>query len=200
MRPPKLIKPYVVTFARQVVSSAEVSAFYVWSSPAKGAPQNECFSVVDACVAKNGGRRVIGWAIWERPKVYIEAEFHAVWQMPSGEILDISPRPLPIPRILFIDDRNRKHTGFQVDNIRKPLVKDKDVHEFLALRSEYFRLTNEGDKKHQFGEIVATPAIIANMERGAALEQKIIKRYGALVPESLARPNGLPLVNHSSEV
>ncbi len=193
MRPPKLIKPYVETFARQVLGTTSVSPFYVWCSPAEGAPQNECFSVVEACVEKNGGHAVLGWAIWERPKVYIEAEFHAIWHSPSGQYLDISPRTLSIPRILFIEDKNRKHSGFQVDNIRKPLVKDKDVQQFLLLRSEYFRLISEGDKKHQFGEIVATPKMLSNVERGFPLEQKIIKRYGVLTPESLADPNGLPL-------
>lgn len=196
MRPPRLIKPYVETFARQVLGGASVSPFYVWCSPAKGAPQNECFSVVDACVAKYGGQRVLGWTIWERPKVYIEAEFHAIWKSPDGQFFDISPRSLPIPRILFIEDKTRKHNCLQVDNIRKPLIKDKDVQQFLLLRSEYFRLMNEGDRKHQFGKIVATPKMLSNIERGFALEQKIIKRYGALTPEFLAAPKGLPLVNH----
>ena len=168
MRPPKLIKPYVKTFARQSLNLPEASPFYVWCSPAKGAPQNECFAVVDSCVAKHGGRRILGWAIWERPGVYIEAEFHG-----------------------------RKHTGTQTDNIRKPLVKDKNVKELLRLSTEFFRLTNEGNLKHHFGEFVATNDMVANIKNRALLEQKIINRYGALVPESLAPPDGLPLVEHS---
>lgn len=198
MRPPKIIKPYVVTFARQVVGGVNAQPFYVWCSPSQGAPRNECFSVVDACVEKHGGRRVLGWAIWERPKVYIEAEFHAIWQSASGQYLDLSPRPIRVPRILFIEDPSRKYTGIQIDNIRKPLVKDKDVQQFLLLRYEYFRMMNEGNLKHHFGEIVATPKILSNIKNSALLEQKIIKRYGPLVPESLATPDGLLLVNHGS--
>lgn len=197
MRPPKLIKPYVKTFARQSLNLPEASPFYVWCSPAKGAPQNKCFAVVDSCVAKHGGRRILGWAIWERPGVYIEAEFHAIWQSQAGQYLDISPRPVPVPRILFVEAPGRKHTGAQTDNVRKPLVKDKNVKDLLRLSTEFFRLTNEGNLKHHFGEIAATNEMIANVKNRALLEQKIINRYGPLMPESLATPDGLPLVKHS---
>jgi hypothetical protein len=189
MRPPKLIKPYVVSFARQVIRLDNASPFYVRCSPVQGAIQNECFSVVEEYVAQHKGISVIGWAIWERPRVFIEAEFHAIWCAPNGDYVDISPREFPSSRILFVCDPRRKHNGLQVDNVRKALCKDKDVHRFLFLRSEYFRLSNKGDLKHQFGDIPVTPELLANVEEAIALEDKIDRRYGPWLPETIiAKP------------
>lgn len=183
MRPPKILKPYVVSFIRDVVCENEVNPIYVGCDPVKDAPQNECFQVVQSYIEQNGGTAVIGWAIWERPKVFIEAEFHAIWRAPDGRYLDISPRQRRVPRILFIQDNRRKYEGVQVDNVRKSLTKDKDVERFLFLRREYFKLLNEGDLKNQFGMIPATPKIRANINEALDLEQKLNKRYGSWLPE-----------------
>lgn len=183
MRPPKILKPYVVSFIRDVVNDSEVNPIYVGCDPVKHAPQNECFQVVQNYIEQNGGTAVIGWAIWERPKVFIEAEFHTIWRAPDGRYLDISPRQRPVPRILFIQDNRRKYEYVQVDNVRKSLTKDKDVERFLFLRREYFKLVNEGDLKHQFGLIPATPKIRANIYEAMDLEQKLNKRYGPWLPE-----------------
>lgn len=185
MRPPKLIKPYVISFARQVVGANNAAPFYVKCSPVQGAAYDECFPLIDDCVANCGGTSVIGWAIWERPKVYIEAEFHAVWRAPSGEHIDFSPRRLPVPRILFLPDPCRKYNGTQVNNIRKALINDKDVKNFLALADEWFRLTNEGKLKHQ-REVHVTPEMLRVKENRAALELKIVQRYGPLLPEGFS--------------
>lgn len=183
MRPPKLIKPYVLSFARQVVGGSDVLPFYVLSAPLQGAPQNECFSHVESHAALHGGSAVLGWAIWERPKVFIEAEFHSIWCAPDGSYLDLSPRQFPIPRILFIQDKRRKHNDTQIDNVRKALTKNKNVERLLLLRKEYFRLINEGELKHQFGEIPATPQLLANVKEAVVLERKLLNHYGPWLPE-----------------
>ena len=198
MRPPALIKPYVVSFARQVLGVADASPLYVPSLPAEGAPYNECFPLVESHVAKYGGSVVFGWAIWERPKVILEAEFHAIWRAHDGGVADISPRQFSIPRILFAEDKRRKYKGVAVDNIRKSLTNDKDVHRFLVIAAERFRLMNEGDLKHQFGEIEATPAMLSNIKQGALLEQKLLQRYGPWLPEETATTHRVPLKNHVS--
>ncbi len=185
MRPPKLIKPYVISFARQIVRADAVDLFYVPHRPISGASLNDCFAVVAAHIASNGGKAVLGWALWERPNVYIEAELHTVWQAPSGEYVDISPRPVQIPRILFLRDPARTYRGVQVDNIRKPFCTDKNVKRFLELASVRFRLFNEGELRNYHGPVSTTPEMLANAKEIFILEQKIATRYGNWLPESI---------------
>lgn len=188
MRPPKLIKPYVVTFARSVIGTGEPLLTYVPVRPIQGTPYNECFSVVETHVAQHGGARVIGWAIWERPRAYIEAEFHAAWRSPDGALFDLAARPVAVPRILFLPAPRRVHNGTQVDNVRKSLCKDKDVDRLFALRVEYFRLTNEGDLKFKFGKSEWTPKLEANRRKTAAVADKLRRRYGIWRPEEAVAP------------
>ena len=60
--------------------------------------------------------RIYGWSVWEWPKVFIEAKFHAVWKQPDGSFLDIAPKSLPIPRVLFIPDPRRVYLGSPAQN------------------------------------------------------------------------------------
>ena len=63
-----------------------------------------CSDGVLARVAESSGCALYGWTIWEWPKVLITAEFHAVWQRPDGEIVDITPKPAGENQILFLLD------------------------------------------------------------------------------------------------
>ncbi|MCL2076033.1 MAG: zinc chelation protein SecC [Betaproteobacteria bacterium] len=179
--PPKLIKPYVQSFAREVVADGD--AVFVPCRPVNDAPYNECFLLIEEQVARMGGVPVFGWAIREFPKIMLEAEFHAVWRSPDGELVDISPRPSSPDRILFVADAERIYRGRQVDNIRKPLTKDKDVHRFITLARERFRLLNQGEAKFQSGEVELPPpvakAMRRNLNESGALTLKIFRRYAA---------------------
>jgi len=66
------------------------------------AQQNECFAAVASRIARLGGSQEIGWAIWEFPGAYIEAELHSVWRPPSGDLLDVSRREANFDQILFL--------------------------------------------------------------------------------------------------
>jgi len=61
---------------------------------------DDCFPIVAEQVAAEGGQQVFGWALWELPGVFIEAEFHSVWQSPAGELVDIVPRVRPFVSVL----------------------------------------------------------------------------------------------------
>lgn len=176
-RTPPLIKPHVVQICRQATGSGTAMPVYVQCRPEIGGRENECFATVDARVTAEGGEKVIGWAIWELKKVYIEAEFHAVWRQPDGVLLDISPRPIPDTQILFVVDPRRKDEGFQVDNVRRSLGKDPDIQRWLDLTAQYYRLLNEGDLKHQMGVIPTTPAIREVQHQIEIVLLKLIRRY-----------------------
>lgn len=55
-------------------------------------------------IKHDGGDIAFGWCIWEWPKILFTAEFHAVWMVPSGELVDITPKPNGENRILFVQD------------------------------------------------------------------------------------------------
>ena len=54
----------------------------------------------------DGGSIRFGWNVWEYPEVYLTAEFHAVWVSPTGELIDITPKPDGETRIVFAGDPN----------------------------------------------------------------------------------------------
>ena len=65
---------------------------YVKVQPESGAIVSECFPNVERKVLSSGGKMLCGWQIWEWPNVMIEAEFHAIWQSPEGDWVDITPK------------------------------------------------------------------------------------------------------------
>lgn len=180
MRPPKIIKPYVTSFARNVTGMVDVHLTYIACTPLNRLSDSDCFPFVESHIAEHGGERVIGWVIWERPKVFMEAEFHAVWKAPDGSLHDIVPRRLPIPRILFLCDPRRHYKGVQVNNVRKALTNDKNVKEFIRVFDLSHRLYNEGDLAEYHGPInlLEHPKLYAIEREKAAICQKIDQSYG----------------------
>jgi hypothetical protein len=119
---------------------------YVPVRPSPGSKPSECFENVRALVASSGGSAVIGWQMWEWTGVLLEAEFHAVWQSPAGELVDITPKEGAEDKILFFRDESRTYDGIYVDNYRMPLRSDPLIEHFIIASEELFRLTREGGK------------------------------------------------------
>ncbi|PVZ89961.1 hypothetical protein C9426_00850 [Serratia sp. S1B] len=129
------------------------SPLYVKSSPLQNSIENECFPIVEEYVQQNGGERILGWAIWELPNLFIEAEFHAVWKSPKQELIDLNPRPVKTEKILFLPDPKLIYDGYQKNNIRLPLINNPIVSNFLAMHDKNFEFMNRGDRKGQYGKI-----------------------------------------------
>jgi len=104
---------------------------------------NECFPNVDTYVKGHGGQRIFGRCIWQRANVLIEAEAHAVWKSPSGEIIDITPHIHEETSILFLADPEMIYNGNCIPNIRKALTESSLVAEFIALFNERDRIAAE---------------------------------------------------------
>lgn len=129
---------------------------YVKSSPNPNLIENECFSIVENYILSHGGEIVIGWALWELPSLYIEAEFHAIWKSPNGEFIDLNSRALKTENILFLADKTISYEGFQVNSFRIPLTNNIAVRNFLNLHDKLFEFRNRGDRKYKHGEIELT--------------------------------------------
>jgi hypothetical protein len=55
-------------------------------------------------IKTDGGTIRFGWCIWEYPRLFLTAEFHAVWVDPTGKLVDITPKPDGETRIVFASD------------------------------------------------------------------------------------------------
>ena len=114
---------------------------------------SECFPNVQKYIATNGGELVHGWAIWDWCGEMMEGEFHAVWKSPNGDLIDITPRILPLKWIMFIPDPKTVFEGFQVNNKRVALTDNPLIHRVITNANALFDEMNKGELKHFTGEI-----------------------------------------------
>lgn len=98
---------------------------------------NECFYNVDAVVQKHGGHRILGWCIWKWANVLIEAEAHAVWQSPEGNLIDVTPHTGNESKILFLPDESMVYVGEPLPNHRKALTNSPLTAELITLCEEH---------------------------------------------------------------
>ena len=178
---PQFDAPHVQTFCTEISSADQ--PLRVICQPQFDQSVNDCFSIVARQVSSHGGSMAIGWAIWEWPGVFIEAEFHAVWASPEAMLVDLNPRTMFVPEILFLSDPARQYEGRSIDNIRKPLVRDNDLIRYLFIFRRQFEILNKGDLAYQYGEISLLPGALKEYQslqkEGARLERRLQNRYSA---------------------
>ncbi|WP_236183853.1 SEC-C metal-binding domain-containing protein [Pseudomonas protegens] len=134
-------------FARAI--SPKFDLVYVQVEPTLNSLPNECYSNVARMVEERGGRSILGWQIWEWKGYFAEAESHAIWKSPTGELLDVTPKLEK--QILFIEDPENKFIGNRVNNIRSALLDAEIVHDFIEA----------GNAKH---------ALFGHVQNGTRLE------------------------------
>src|SRR6185312_15975300 len=113
---PKTIDDKVLELCRKIDPSQLPVFIDVLGDPQL--KQNNCFENVGFKVQKDGGKIQYGWTIWEHSGGMIEGEFHAVWDNPQGQLLDITPKVDREEKILFLPDSVRVYKNEPVDNIR----------------------------------------------------------------------------------
>lgn len=96
------------------------------------APKNECFPNVRLIVDKHGGESVAGWIIWQWRNIMLEAEAHAVWKTPTGELLDITPHDGE-DKIFFLPDDKVVYNGVRIPNHRLALTNSPLTKEYIKL-------------------------------------------------------------------
>ena len=119
----------------------------------------DCFGDVEQRVKSCGGSVQYGWHIWIWPAVLIEAEFHAVWRTPEGELVDISTPPDYASRVLFLPDPDRVYEDRQVNNVRMSLDSNPQVAELIGLSDRIFEEENKGALAYKHGEISLPPEV-----------------------------------------
>ena len=120
----------------------KTSPIYLDVEPESYSRVGECLPAVEEKIRRDGGTRVLGWQIW-KTAILAEAEFHAVWKSPEEKLMDITPKPIPVPRILFLPDPRAKYVGAQVDNVRINIPGNRLVDDLIAIAQARFRLLNK---------------------------------------------------------
>jgi hypothetical protein len=144
---PGRISREILVLARELSSGHQPR--FVPIAPDQTAKVGECFFNVQSKIAREGGEIVYGWAIWEWPRVFIEAEHHAVWS--SGtEWIDITPNDPGIHRVLFLADPTRAfdyRSYKRIMNVKRPLNSAPFIQDWLNATDElrrYFEDESDG--------------------------------------------------------
>ncbi len=138
---PREITPTIKSFASQLKEGVEPS-FLPVRNDAHGL-YGYCSDGVLEKIKHDGGGIRFGWTIWEWPGVLFTAEFHAVWIAPTGELIDITPKPANEKRILFVPDDSYA-ADFDFDkrplNKRMSAVETPDPAAYAAARIREMKL------------------------------------------------------------
>lgn len=137
---PRVITPEIRELCRTI---SEHEPAFVAVNVDSGSLINECFHNIDTYIEKHGGQRILGRSIWQRANALIEAEAHAIWKSPTGEIFDITPHTNNETSILFVVDPKMTYAGNCIPNIRKALTSSPLVAEFIILFNERDRIAAE---------------------------------------------------------
>jgi len=141
---PKQIYQYVSDFCKTISNATPI---YLDITPNNDGEIDECFSNVKSMITQQGGSQVYGWEIAEWYGIMIEAIFHSVWMDQSGIMHDVTPRGDPNQtRSLFLQDSSIVYNGYQINNIRYPLIDNKHLNEFIAIRNTLFDMDNAGER------------------------------------------------------
>lgn len=132
-----IIESQSVSMISEKINSQHIPE-YINVFPMKNAPIQECFDIVEKHIQINGGKRILGWVLWELPSLFIEAEFHAIWESPTGELKDLTPRPSPTKRILFIRDPSMIYDGNRVNNIRINYSNNEVINDLFKIYEDEF--------------------------------------------------------------
>jgi hypothetical protein len=137
---PKSITPDVLALCRDLVQVGTPVYLPVQVEPY--AEENECFAAVLKKVKVDGGSIQHGWTIWQFGDWMVEGEFHAVWRSPQGDLLDISPKPAGEKSILFLPDFKLIYRGQRRDNLRRPLIKNQLISDYITVARKFFLMFN----------------------------------------------------------
>jgi hypothetical protein len=116
-----------------------------------------CFVNVDEKIKRDGGKVVYGRAIF-CTDIICEAEMHAVWESPDGELMDITPREFPFSQIMFVYDENFIYSDQLTDNVRINITDNSLVDDFILLCETLEKFYTYGTRINDNELIVPEPA------------------------------------------
>jgi hypothetical protein len=132
---PKEISEKVLELCLRIVPSLQPT--FIAITPDLDCEPADCFANVYRKIQRKGGGRIqYGWALWEWPGAFIEAEHHAVYEPPTGPPwLDVTPCNRGSRRRLFLPDDSAtydfENEGVLRNNVRLALSDDPLIEELF---------------------------------------------------------------------
>jgi hypothetical protein len=139
---PAQINDVVARFARIALKGV---AQWIDVEPLAGSKETECFDNVDKAIGPNGGKAIMGWIVWEKPGMWLEAEHHAIWEQADRTWRDVTPTVNGETRVVFVpdDEAVRTHPRFGLQTRYMAISKDplavdavKKAQKMMLVRSE----------------------------------------------------------------
>lgn len=169
---PSEISSEVYAFCKTIARKS--TPLFVDVVPAETSKAGECFANVASVIERDGGQRLLGWTIWLRPSVFIEAENHCVWQNDEGAVCDVTPTPDGEKRILFLVDRSASPIkGVARNSRRKALSDDLLVQEYARAGNAWGHAKIMMKRGAQFDR-----RKMALHRQASELGQRMAERYG----------------------
>ncbi len=109
------------------------------------AKERFCFHNVRNVIAEQGGEIVYGWLVWQHGDIFVEAEHHAVWRKPSGQLVCVTPQTPPENTVTFVPDASAVYdfdAHLITNNIRIALVNDSRLEEVFRVAEQQTQLWN----------------------------------------------------------
>lgn len=131
---PTQITPEIKSFAAEL-GCTDIE--FVEVHPDQDAKAMRCFLNIQAKIGRDGGSLVHGWAFWEHPKLFVDAEFHGCWRDPSGKLIDLTPHSDGEATILFAVDPKRIYEARNRPSIVRALNSAPEVRTFVELANAY---------------------------------------------------------------
>lgn len=128
---PSALRPDIIALCAGI--APDQSPQFIEHRPAPTAIFRECFPNVLEQIKAHGGELVFGWAIWEWPGVFIEAEHHGVWLV-DGTLVDVTPHECPVTQVLFLPDPSSPYdfaNATRRNNIKRAIHPAPVVQEWL---------------------------------------------------------------------
>lgn len=120
---------------------------------------NNCFYNVLDKVKIDNGLIVYGWKL-HKSTFLEEAQRHAVWKSPNGELVDVTPDEVYKDRILFLEeDKSWVYDGKYYDNIRVNTTKNPLVDDYIILNETITMLWQTGIRSSRININIPEPIV-----------------------------------------
>ena len=165
--------------------------------PKPKARERYCFENVRDMVREHGGEILCGWVVWQHGEFFVEAEHHAVWQKPSGQLACVTPQTPPEKALTFIPDPSAVYdfdTRLLTKNIRVALINDSRLEKAFKLLDRQTDLLNAGQRRDSNSVLLAGDDVYLydalNMQKTTLLMQVMMSNGSSPHPHDLTKNVG----------